>query len=79
MKIYKTKDFYLACSFIANDIQLIDSKKDGENTVFFLFNYENSDIINQIVADFINCNCIVNVKKFTYAIKILRDEIKKYK
>lgn len=78
---YRTKDFYLGCSMLSRGIKLIDSEKDSvSNTVFFVFDItDNEDIKNEIVESFINQNCYVNVKKFTYAMKILRNEINKYK
>lgn len=78
---YRTKDFYLGCSMLSKGIKLINSEKDRDsNSVFFIFDItDKEDIKNEIIESFINQNCYVNVKKFTYAIKILRNEINKYK
>jgi hypothetical protein len=78
--MYKTKDFYLACSLMSNGIKLVDSEKDGGlNSVFFIFNTQDQeDFKNSIIDDFINQRCYVNVKKFTYAMKQLRKELDKY-
>jgi hypothetical protein len=78
---YRTKDFYLGCSMLSKGIKLIDSEKDREsNSVFFIFDItDKEEIKNDVVEGFLNQNCYVNVKKFTYAIKILRNEINKYK
>jgi hypothetical protein len=66
---------------LSNGIKLINSEKDSDsNTVFFIFDItDKEDIKENVVESFINQNCYVNVKKFTYAIKILRNEINKYK
>lgn len=78
--MYKTKDFYLACSLMSNGLKLQGSEKDGEiNSVFFIFNTESQEEFkNSIIDDFINQRCYVNVKKFTYAMKQLRKELDKY-
>lgn len=78
---YKTKDFYLGCSLLSKGIKLVNSEKDSDtNTVFFIFDItDKEDIKNNVVESFLNQNCYVNVKKFTYAMKILRNEISKYK
>lgn len=78
--MYKTKDFYLGCCFISKGIKLINSEKDGvSNTVFFTFDIENKEEkLKKIIDDFINQKCYVNVKKFTYAMKVLRNELNKY-
>jgi hypothetical protein len=78
---YATKDFYLSCVFLANGFKLINSKKDStKNTVFFYFDVTNKEELkNKILNSFINQECLVNVKKFTWAMKILRSELSKYK
>jgi hypothetical protein len=65
---------------LSKGIKLINSEKDRDsNSVFFIFDIDGKeDIKNEILESFVNQNCYVNVKKFTYAIKILRKEINKY-
>ena len=77
MNVYKTKDFYFACVLLSNDFKLIKSEKDGcKNTVFFFFNIDNKeDIKNKLLDDYINQACFVNTKTFTWAIKVLKNEI----
>lgn len=81
MQNYKTKDFYLSCVLLTNDIKMINSEKDSsKNTVFFNFDITNKENeVNLIINQFINQQCLVNVKKFTWAMKILRSELNKWR
>jgi hypothetical protein len=79
MMTYKTKDFYLACLLKASDYKFIGSEKHSENTVFFIFEYENETELRLLVDRFINMEAMANVRKFTYAMSDLRDELNKYK
>lgn len=81
MKTYKTKDFYFSCVLLSNGIDLVNSEKDRcKNTVFFLFDITNKEELKNILLDnFVNQKCLVDVKKFTWAIKILKNEIYKHK
>lgn len=81
MNIYKTKDFYFACVLLSNNFKLVKSEKDGaKNTVFFYFDiFEREDIKNKLLDDFTNQTCMVNTKTFTWAIKVLKQELYKHK
>lgn len=81
METFRTKDFYLSCTLLSNNIKLIKSEKDSiKNTVFFTFDVSNNqDIYNEIIHNFVNQQCFVNVKKFTWAMKVLREELSKWK
>jgi hypothetical protein len=79
--MYKTKDFVLASLLLANGFNLVGSdKKDGSTTVFLIFDTTNKEKLkNKIVDDFVNQQCLVNIKKYIWASKIIREEINKYK
>ena len=81
METFRTKAFYLSCTLLSNNIKLIKSEKDSiKNTVFFIFDVsDNQDIYNEIIHNFVNQQCFVNVKKFTWEMKILREELSKWK
>ncbi len=77
MNIYKTKDFYFACVLLSNNFRLVELEKDGDkNTVFFLFDSSNKEEIkNKLLDDYINQNCLVNAKLFSWAIKSLKGQL----
>lgn len=77
MNIYKTKDFYFACVLLSNDFKLVKTEENGDkNTVFFCFNIsEQDDFKNRLLDNYVNQNCTINVKKFTWAIKTLKNEL----
>lgn len=79
--MYKTKDLYLSCVLLSNNIKFIKSEKGGtNNTVFFIFDSDGyEEEINTLINQFINQECYVNVKKFTWAMKILKKEIYKWR
>lgn len=79
--MYKTKDFVLASVLLSNGFNLKGSdKKDGTTTIFFIFDTDNKEELkDSIINDFVNQQCYVNVKKYTWANKIIRQEMDKYR
>jgi len=79
MKTYKTKDFYLSALLYVNGFKLIDSEFNGINTVYFIFENNDDEKLNQLLTDFINKTVSVNLKSFVHAITIMRYELNKYR
>ena len=77
MKLYKTKDFYFACVLLSNNFKLLMTERDGDkNTTLFCFDTENKEELkNKLLDDYVNQVCVENVKRFTWAIKILKNEL----
>lgn len=77
MNLYKTKDFYFSCVLLSNNFKLIKSERDSEkNTVFFFFDItKQENKKNELMDAYVNQTCLVNVKPFTWAIKVLKNEI----
>lgn len=79
MTEYKTKDFYLASLLLCEGFNLIGSEQRTENTVFFVFENDNDEKLNQLLTEFINKTVMVNLKSFTWSLSLIRNELSKYK
>lgn len=78
MNIYSTKDFYLSSLLVSYDFKLINSEKKQEG-VYFNFENKNDELLQKLINDFINCQAMVNMRKFTASLTKLRKELDKYK
>lgn len=79
MNIYSTKDFYFACLLDSKGYKFLSSKRENERTIFFTFEIEDEKSFSQLLQDFINMTVETNVKKFTLAMKNMRNELNKHK
>lgn len=67
---YTTKDFYLAAFLLANDFEILNLDKTDPRKVFFVFqDMENRE---NLVEDFLFGKAQVEPKKFTSAIKQIK-------
>jgi uncharacterized protein (UPF0332 family) len=76
---YKTKDFYLSALLLSEGYKLINSEKHKGNVVYFIFDCDNQEKLQNILSDFINMTATTNVKKFVVSINQIRNELSKHK
>ena len=76
MKMYETKDFYLACLILSNEYKLINSRREGGSV---WFEFASDDKLQGIVDEFINFNATANVRLFTRSMARLRRELDKHR
>ena len=67
-KVFKTRDFYLACFLKAKDIKLIRTEKTGNIAIFHFENEKIEDLIN----GFYNDQEIISANKFINSIRDLK-------
>jgi hypothetical protein len=78
MNTYSTKDFYLSSLLLSYDFRFINSEKKTEG-VYFIFEYDDKDLLDKLLNDFVNYKAMVNMRKFTSALAKLRKELDKHK
>ena len=67
-KVFKTRDFYLACFLKAKDIKLIRTEKTGNIAIFHF----ESRKIEDLITGFYNDQEIISANKFINSIRDLK-------
>jgi hypothetical protein len=78
MKMYQTKDFYLAALFMCKGFRLSGSHKEP-NAVYFQIEYDNEEKLQAVINQFVNYEAYVNLGKLVKVQSLLRRELDKHK
>ncbi|MFI2856767.1 DUF5659 domain-containing protein [Paenibacillus sp. JSM ZJ436] len=78
MKTYVTKDFYLSVLLMSNGFELVGSEKK-KNGVHFHIQYDNSELLRELIDQFINMEAVINMSLMVKNTAQLRRELDKYK
>jgi hypothetical protein len=78
MKIYKTKDFYLAAFLMCKGYKFVGSNNSPKG-VYFHFEYGNENKLNDLTQQFVSHQAHVNMSKFVKIQGFLRHELDQYR